>query len=104
MSKKRLRNLNLSMFFLADLAHHASWSMSDWLFGTNIRNEFLVDHIRPFPLRDVSCSGYADESRPLDGPVEFFAYGNWEHPILFPPDHQRWVDNFIEACRKSGFP
>ena len=48
--------------FLAGFAHHASWSMSDGLLGTNIGNEFLVDHIRPFPLRDMSCSGYADES------------------------------------------
>lgn len=46
----------------ADLAHHSPWSISDGLLGTNMGNEFLVDHIRPFPLRDVSCSGYADES------------------------------------------
>ena len=35
------------------------------MLGANKGDEFLVDQIRPFPLRDMSCLGDSDERDPL---------------------------------------
>ena len=61
------------------------------MLGVNKGDECLVDHIRSFPLRDMSCQGDSDELRSLYSLVELFAYGDWEHPILFSPEDQRRV-------------
>lgn len=71
------------------------------MLGVNKGDECLVHHIRSFPLRDMSCLGDSDEFRSLYGLVEFFAYSDWEHSILFPPENQRRVSDFSQAHGES---
>src|SRR5215468_2703573 len=68
-----------------------------FLLGANKGDEFLVDQIRSFPLRDMPCIGDSDEPRSLHGLMKFLAYSDWEHAIFFPPQHQRRVGDFIKV-------
>jgi hypothetical protein len=72
--------------------------------GSNKVDEFLVDQLRPFPLRDVSRLRDRDEGRAGDGLMEYVAGGEGKYAIFLAPDNQCAVRDRSDAWGKVLFP